>query len=91
MTQSAAQTSIENQLLNRSEMPVITRHDRNTPNQAQIVNALSVGKKKNRLGEALNGTRFTNRGTGKSPRSPSIDIDTFQKKQVSSLSPSFVR
>ena len=45
-------------------MPVSARHASSTPSHAADVKAVSLAAKKNRLGEALNGTALVNSGTG---------------------------
>src|ERR1017187_2636572 len=57
-------------------MPVSARPASSTPSQAASVKAVSVGAKKNRLGELLNGTALVKSGTGRSPCSPSRGLNS---------------
>src|ERR1022692_2148763 len=57
-------------------MPVSARPASSTPSQAASVKAVSLGARKNRLGELLNGTALVKSGTGRSPCSPSRGLNS---------------
>ena len=59
----------------RSEIPIVATIASASPTAPKIRNAVSFGKKKNRLGLLANGTLWTNWETGNNPRSPKSGLN----------------